>query len=251
MSKSTAVRTTLAFVIVCLAAVPGPAQTRDRAHLRQEIAGLREQLRQREREFLEADPADRAAYAGLLAQPDTGILRLLPREHYDDRGPGKPGEITTRGGGAYFSFTRLTHEYGYGSDIELSNGEFSVGFAGADFGWLTSLGDVPLEAATLDHPAVQYLDSLKTPSAEAEARATHRKTYDGVRHGEHTFLSRVPAAAGSTYGLRSINYDRSDVLVAFRVVRKDADGSVVLLWRLLRTYPVPKLTREREPARAE
>jgi hypothetical protein len=34
---------------------------------------------------------------------------------------------------------------------------------------------------------------------------------------------------------------RTDVLVAFRVVRKDADESVTIAWKLLKKYPEPKL----------
>ena len=45
----------------------------------------------------------------------------------------------------------------------------------------------------------------------------------------------------STYLLRSINYRSSDVLVAFKVVRIDSDGSAVLLWKLLQKYPKPQL----------
>jgi hypothetical protein len=54
----------------------------------------------------------------------------------------------------------------------------------------------------------------------------------------------LPAAAGRTYALRSIVYEESDVLVAFRLLRQDADGSVVLLWKILKKYPKPALKRD-------
>jgi hypothetical protein len=41
--------------------------------------------------------------------------------------------------------------------------------------------------------------------------------------------------------LRAINYRVSDVLVAFRVIRQDADGSMILLWKMLKTFPTPEL----------
>jgi hypothetical protein len=47
----------------------------------------------------------------------------------------------------------------------------------------------------------------------------------------------------NSYVLRSIDYARSDLLVAFRIVRQDSDGSVVLLWKLLKKYPTPALAR--------
>ena len=55
--------------------------------------------------------------------------------------------------------------------------------------------------------------------------------------------SRLPVAVNGTYLLRSIDYSTSDVLVAFKVVRKDSDGSVILAWKLLKKYPVPQLAR--------
>jgi hypothetical protein len=65
----------------------------------------------------------------------------------------------------------------------------------------------------------------------------------GVHSGDWVYKSRETAEAGHTYALRSVNYETSDVLVAFRVVRKDEDGSMVLLWKLLKKYPKPTLER--------
>ena len=43
---------------------------------------------------------------------------------------------------------------------------------------------------------------------------------------------------------REIAEGRSmDVLVAFRIIRKDDDDSVIILWKLLKKYPKPELAR--------
>jgi len=47
----------------------------------------------------------------------------------------------------------------------------------------------------------------------------------------------------STYLLRSFNFDESDVMVAFRVVRIDSDKSVIILWKLLKNNPKPTFAR--------
>ena len=70
-----------------------------------------------------------------------------------------------------------------------------------------------------------------------------RRAAEGFKEGERTYAGRLAAVAGNTYALRSVNYDGSDVLVAFRVVRKDFDGSAVILWKLLAKYPKPELQR--------
>ncbi|HMH42081.1 MAG TPA: hypothetical protein VK557_01245, partial [Pyrinomonadaceae bacterium] len=57
------------------------------------------------------------------------------------------------------------------------------------------------------------------------------------------YKASVPAEVGAVYMLRSVDYDRSDLLMAFRIVRKDTDGSVIIAWKLLKKYPKPELAR--------
>ena len=94
------------------------------------------------------------------------MARLMPREKYDH-------VLVTRGGGADYSFTRLTNEYGWGTQIGLE-GYLSTGFAGADFGFLTSLGDIPLDGVTLDQPGIRYLADFVAPTKEPQAREQGR-----------------------------------------------------------------------------
>jgi len=194
---------------------------------------LQGQLRMKEKQFLAPSSEDKSAYAEFLKQPMTGLVRLLPREKYD-------GKLTIRGGGAYYSFTRLTHEYGYGSDIGLEQKRFQVGFAGADFGFLTMLDGVALEEITLDHPAVQYLAAFIAPSKEPEARAQQQRASAGFKVGSFSYKNNLPAMVGFTYIVRSIQYREADVLAAFRVVREDSDGSMTLVWKILKKFPTPQ-----------
>lgn len=210
------------------------AQTMDRAGLIKEMQSLREQLQQKEQAFLAPSAEDRAAFAEFLRQPDTGLIRLVTRGKYDRI-------LVMAGGGSYYSFARLTNEYGYGSDIELQHDEFLVGFAGADWGYFTKLGDVPLEMVTLDHPAVPFLAALNASSPESGVREQQRLSRSGVMINGLIYARTVPALVNNTYVLRSISYHNSDVLVAARVVRQDADGSMSLLWKMLKKFPTPEL----------
>lgn len=216
------------------------AQSTDRAQIQAEIKSLRDRLKSREQELLSPTPADRAAFAEFLAAPDTGIIRLLPRPKTEAE-----SKVSVRGGGAYYSFALSTHEYGRGSDIELQQGYFLVGFAGADYGFFAALGDVPLESVSLDSPGVAFLSSLETPSELTGARAQQARSDEGIEREGVTYKNRVAASVGQTYILRSINYDDSDVLVGFRVIRKDDDGSLILLWNMLRKLAPPALVRDR------
>ena len=206
----------------------------DRAELQVRMEALRDQLQKKETIFLAPSAEDLAAYSEFLKQLDTGMARLMPREKYDQN-------LFIRGGGAYYSFARLTNEYGYGSDIGLERGKLQVGFAEADFGFLTSLGDVPVDSVTTDQMGVRFLASFNTPSLEPAARVEQRRASEGFQVEGFAYRDYLEAAVNTTYALRSVNYRVSDVLVVFRVTRQDTDGSLILVWKILRKYPVPQL----------
>src|SRR5262245_5809744 len=225
----------LAF-LVCLA-IPSTSFAQDRARLEQEIESLRAQLKQKEEEFLSPSAQDRARFAEFLSQPETGLARVLPREKYREK-------LTVREGGAYYSFTKLSNSYDRNPQIGLEQEQLCTGFAGAEFGFLTSLGDVPLEHVTADFDGVQYLAAFIAPSKEPEAREQQRRTSTGFHDADHFYQNRLPVVVNHTYVLRAVGYRDYDVLVAFRVVRKDTDGSVILLWKKLKEFPTPFLARQ-------
>jgi len=194
----------------------------------------RRKMSHEEKKLLRSPVILEGAYADFLREPRSGIVRLLPRERYE-------GKITLRGGGAYYSFDRHDQEYGYGSDIGLENGQFVVGLAGADYGFLVQLGPLPLDDVTTNTPALQFLTSVRAPLVESQAREDYRRSRRGLPLGQFLYASRVTALNNMTYGLRSIIYGKSDLLVVFRVVEKESDSSMVLLWRILKKYPVPQL----------
>jgi hypothetical protein len=160
----------------------------------------------------------------------------MPREDYD-------GKLLVRGGGAYYSFTQLSNSYDSNPQIGLERGQFQTMFAGANYGYIADLGDLPIEAATAEHPTVRELAALVTPNAEPDARIEQRKAQQGLRIGDHVCKERAGAAVGHTYVLRSVIYDNSDILVAVRIVKQDDDGSLILLWRILNRFPSPQLMR--------
>jgi hypothetical protein len=221
------------------------AQSQTREDMLRELTAKRAELQQLEQQFLAPSSEDLQAHAAFLSQPDTGLIRLLPRELYDSETYKKNKKtITMRGGGAYYSFSRRTHEYGFGSDIQLSSDHLSVGFAGADYGMLVNLGEVGLDEITLEHPRGGFISSYNPSSQEPKARLEARQfAGKGITVDDVEYRNRVPVKVNNTYLLRSIGYRVSDVLVAFKVVRQDTDGSVILAWKLLKKYPVPTLAR--------
>jgi len=242
-------RSTLLLVVLFVLGLTSNAraQSKTREQIIDEIAAKRKELDSLEQQFLDVPDADRTAFAQLLAQPNTGLIRLLPRETFDSEAYKKSGKtITMRGGGAYYSFVRLTHEYGYGSDIELDHDNFSVGFAGYDYGIIVPVSAMALEDSSGEGPVARILMDYQPPTIEPAIRKEQRRFAEGTLIDGVSLKRKVPVEVNATYLLRSISYDQSDVLVGIKVVRKDSDGSVVIAWKLLNKFPVPKPVRNKE-----
>jgi len=215
---------------------------------------------------------DRAIYANFLAQPHTGLIRLLPRQVPQP----KNADVKINGGGAYYSFAFLTHEYGFGSDLELSTTyrfkgrsqsdddsasdskasttasslvrlpvwhELSVGFAGYDYGMMTRVDDVALEDITTNDARVRFMLGYRPPRTGPDARREASDFREGRLVDLQLYRSREPIQLNTTYLLRSISYGESDVLVAFCVVRQDPDASVTIAWKLLKRFDPVNLKR--------
>ena len=224
-------------ITLLLGAFSSFAQTHSRDDLLKQIEAKRAELTALQKQIVEPSEADRATYADFLRQPETGLMRILPRETYGYDVDGM------RGGGAYYSFTKRSHEYSNTSDISLEQGQLQSGFAGANYGMLATLGDVPLENVSLEAGPAQILALHTPPTEEPQARVEQRRASAGAVIDGTSYKNRLPLKINSTYVVRSINYSGSDALVAFRVVRIDNDNSAVIVWKLLKKYPIPYLAR--------
>jgi hypothetical protein len=234
----------LSLAVLATLSVAVRAQSSSRDDVLKEIAAKRTELQRLEDQFLSPAEEDRAVYKELLSQPDTGLIRLLPREVYESEVYKKNQKtLTMRGGGAFYSFARLTHEYGFGSDLMLEGGYLSIPAAGAGYGMMIDLGDVSLDEITKDYPAALSLAAYEAAKDEPQARIEQRQVQVGRILDGVTYKNRVTLKLGTTFLLRSIDYDDTDVLVAFRTVRKDTDGSVIIAWKLLKRFPKPALMR--------
>ena len=217
-----------------LASLTGFAQTQSRPEIQKQIEARRAELVELEKMYLEPSAEDRTRYAEFLRQPNTGLIRLLPREKFHF--------------GEYYSFSALTHEYVSGTDLGLEDGQIRSGFSGANYGFMTNLGDVRIEEVGPTTPGVTFFAAYKAPNEEPLARKEYSRFTYGAEIEKLPVASRMPLQADTTYLLRSINYGISDVLVAIRVVRVDSDGSAVIVWKVLMRYESPNLKPSAAPA---
>jgi hypothetical protein len=207
------------------------------------------QIQRRLQALLEVprDLADR--YSSVLSNGNAGVIKLLSEQAVE----ANRATLKIRGEGQYYSFTRRTHEYGHGSDIKLENGNLSTGLGGLDYGYFLNVGDIPFEdlaRASLSPPprlssakwvAWNHMWTYTPPTVTIDARRAQREARSKV-FGGVSIAETAAAVAGTSYLLRSINYNASDLLVAIRIERLTSDGSAVLVWKILNTFDTPVAT---------
>lgn len=188
---------------------------------------------------------EKATFAAMLREDGTGMTRLLPFCDADPRVLDIRGTCADElpkipGRGAFFSFKSENHEAKAHSDLSLNNNEFRVGFADRSVGTITTLGDVPLDNLTLQSSAVAPLLLLAPAKTLDEMLTLYERSRAVLASAHHAYGTASPAQPDMTYVMRSTTYKPDgrkpfDVIVAFRVTRQDADGSVTILWKQLRT----------------
>lgn len=201
-----------------------------------------------EKRMLKPAPEDVKDNAAFLRQHETGIFRLLPGGMYEsgqvvsvDVLANRRPQVAIKGGGAYYSFTKSRHDLDEWSEIGLRNNLLQAVVSEQSLGLMAMAGDTPLDSITLDSPAVSYLAKLTPPSDYSGAEEQFKRNHSGFKNGDFTYRSFLPARVKTSYVLRAINYQRADVLLAFRVIRQDSDGSLTILWKRLKTYQPPVL----------
>ena len=176
------------------------------------IKALSAELDKLASELLLPDPADVSDAATYGAK----AFRIMPREIFERKLP------SPQGGGSYYSFTTGSHDYQKIAQIGLEQDFILSGFAGGDYGLLADLGRTELKSI-----------SLLSPEAAALAEHTPKMYTRGYQSGAFNFVARVPAIVGNSYLLRAVDFDRADVTVALKIVRKDSDGSLIVYWKPL------------------
>ncbi len=206
----------------------------------------------REKKLLTPENDDLQAFANLLSQPDTGLIRIYPAARsraisVDQLESGqRPG---FRSFASTYSFSKKKHGHGLQgyvdprlgwAEIRLTeSGMLITGITGSSIGVLVSLGDVALESVTANTRGVLEIADFKPPLNSDQERHLTSLSRAGFKLNGFGYRAYLPAAVDTTYALRSISNKRADVLVAFRIVREHDDGSLTLLWKKLKSHPKP------------
>lgn len=186
-------------------------------------------------------------YKDFLKQKNTGLIKLLPRKE-ENEGMIVSAEnpatfIPLRDGGSSYSFSNRKHGDGFvARELRLDKfkDDHRIFLApGGYIGFITALGDVALDDVIVDRKEAKFLVDLVAPDKEQAARKYQEMSVTGVDIDGVFYRNWAWAEENTTYLQRTIDYNRADLLVAFRIVRKEPDGSFVILWKILKKNPIP------------
>jgi|CXWL01.1.fsa_nt_gi hypothetical protein len=209
---------------------------------------------------------EKREYSEFLGQPKTGLVRLAAETDcariLDVANPDSvclnyylPGKARA------FSFRKADYVHQAYADLERSNGMF-ISPGTYVLGLIASLGDVPIEKLSNENQNVAELLRFVPATDIDNVVEQDRDLAKGLRIGAFIYRKVAPLVEHTTYLLRSVAYkakflnvpktekkrgsldedERLDVVIVLRVIRKEADGSLLLLWKELQQKPAPVLT---------
>jgi hypothetical protein len=215
------------------------------------------------------DPLLFSAYVDFLKRPNAGVVRLVVDRKCDSdtavlNASEACLEYTMPGAGNSYSFRTEYYRLRRLSDITYSDGKFEASGVFMH-GIITDLGDVPIENLTTSSEGVSYLGQFQPSTDGKTALAVDERLKKGIWFEGRLYGHTSEVKPNHTYALRSIAYrgkvmravkgasyneldfdKRRDVIVAFRVVAMEPDGSVTIVWNELQNMESPKLKVDQE-----
>jgi hypothetical protein len=116
------------------------------------------------------------------------------------------------------------------------DGEFSFSDQDGNHGFILNIGKIPLEKISERFPQFSALAKYQPPSEIENIKK--ELVSDGIK-----FTQSASVKIGDTYLLRAISYaddGNIDSIYAAQVRRQDTDGSIIVFFKKLKDFPLPK-----------
>lgn len=208
-----------------------------------------------------------AKYAEFLRQPETGLTKLI-----DDKGCAESTKVvvatdnclkyTMPGAGSSFSFRTQSYRIPRLADLTFTDKSFQASGV-LLHGIFVNIGNVPLEAVTLETKGLKYLADFQPEPDYEKGREIDLQLTRGISHDGFLYRRGLYIVENTTFALRSVAYGgkyfravqnftynefdydkRKDVIVVFRIVERDEAGNVTILWKQLQEKDSPDIKRE-------
>lgn len=232
----------------------------------QNVQELYRKPTKKELQALAPSGEDARKYGEFLKTPNTGLTKLAA-----DKGCAENSlvlvatadclALTMPGAGSSYSFRTKNYRIPRLADITFTENSFQA--TGVRLhGIFVNIGDVQLEQVTLQTRGNAFLTDFEPESDFQKARDIDRRFSEGIKYDGLIYRRALGALDNTTYVLRSVAYrgsyhraisgftynefdfdKRSDVIIAFRIVRRHDDGAVTILWKQLAKKESPKTKR--------
>jgi hypothetical protein len=199
-------------------------------------------------------------YADLLRDEKTGLARVFPDRKCDQGMVVDVSELKRCNGvypllgvGSHYSFRNRTNlNRKTWADINFTDDKFVAG-SQTEFGLISEIGeigDAALDSLTLRSKELVFLKGYKPKTKMSQINKERKIFVKGLTVNGLTYKLSAPATLNSAYVLRSVAYapgnfdgldSRLDIIVVFKVVSRESDGSLILLWKQLKSDPARTL----------
>lgn len=127
------------------------------------------------------------------------------------------------------------------SDIHFVENKFVVGNETTQ-DLISNIGELNLENLDLKSDAFKFLIDFKPRRTKSEFSAQKSELDAGINENGFLYSTSAPVKLNNTYALRTIAYYKKrhdyrwnkDLLIAFKVVGQEQDGSIIILWKKLK-----------------
>ncbi|MEO6588607.1 MAG: hypothetical protein ABIP06_04705 [Pyrinomonadaceae bacterium] len=237
---------------------------------------LTKEERQRREKILAPRADDLLKYKNFLQQPKTGIFRLLPdfdcETKYLVRADSECANFVIFGSAYSFSAYSF-RDKGY-SDADFHDISFKREFLVSDsllmLGIFVSLGDASLDNLSLTSDGLKFLTEFKPENDRQLVEKQLITIRNGIQNNGYLYSDKIKPEENVTYALRvvaykykdkdgfrfrkgitsadeskflSLKYDeRKDVLLVFRIIEKNSDGGITIIWKELQREDSPTIT---------
>lgn len=238
----------------------GNSQNIDNDFIERESFPFKAPVNKDQRRRLKPDEQLAAKYSAFLKQPRTGLIKLFP-----DIGCEKNLLVLRADAGclnwipnsAFYSFREKEHTSDFLADISFQDNAFITNGILSQ-GILTALGNISLETVSLSTDGMRFLTDYKPALQNREILSQFQEIRNIVKSGNYVYAKALPALEDTTYAARIIAYKgkylsafqgrlydvlegdkRLDMIVVFRIVGANEDGSISVLWKELSRKEAP------------
>ncbi|HKP69321.1 MAG TPA: hypothetical protein VJV05_08555 [Pyrinomonadaceae bacterium] len=229
---------------------------------------LTEDERNRIRTLITPNVSDVIENQDVLSQPGTGIFRLFPNSNCESR-------MEVRVDGPCARHVPGASSYSFRSGAITPDLHFNDGWLIGDSFFsqivIARIGNLPLVNLASSANELSFLNTFEPAPDIPSARLQYASILKGIESDGVKYSKGVLPQMGMTYAMRIVAYrngnnlerrmakegvgpdhpvmmfkkleedNRADLLVAFRIVRKEEDGNITIVWKELSRRKAPTL----------